>query len=312
MSKAFIEVNFNSYREFYISSLPGGKMDSALKGFVFRGESKSNYRLLPSALRKNEKFERMVASLTEDYEINLDLNLEYDQIIAECILLQQFYTSVNNQGLPVPELSCFLDTHREKGEVVSEQLKKIIEESVFWPPQKLWPVMALAQHYGVPTRFLDWTYDKSVAAYFAMSGFFSHGSKERDSHIVIWAINSSYFSGVDNGFKFIVPTYYNNPNLCGQQGILSCLEAITYNVFNERKLKKTQIIPLDHFFLNAPDDLPTCLYRFKISTNDIVNDFKMIDKLGYSANKLFPGYAGAYKYLEDCKNVFEFKSNNSK
>ena len=300
-------MEFDSYRDFYIESLVGGKLDYELTGFIFRGESKSTYRLLPSSLRKNKKFENMVLSLVEDYGVTLNLNLEYDQIVAECLLLQNFYTSVNNQGLSLPELSCFLDTHIENNDIISEQLREIIVESMWWPPKKLWHIMALAQHYGIPTRFLDWTYEKNIAAYFAISGYFSLKKEERDPYIIIWAINSKYFSNTNNAFKFIIPTYYNNPNLCAQQGVLSCLTINTCNIYNDKNIKKKCVMPLDQFFIYAPEGLPTCLYRFKISTSNILNDFIFINKLGYTANKLFPGYGSVYKYLEDRNNIYKFK-----
>jgi hypothetical protein len=45
----------------------------------------------------------------------------------------------------------------------------------------LWHVMALAQHHGLPTRFLDWTSNPLVAIYFACEG-------ESDSDSAVWFI----------------------------------------------------------------------------------------------------------------------------
>lgn len=47
-------------------------------------------------------------------------------------------------------------------------------------------VIELAQHYGIPTRFLDWSYDIKVALYFALEW---HKENDDPSYIGILHIN---------------------------------------------------------------------------------------------------------------------------
>lgn len=47
---------------------------------------------------------------------------------------------------------------------------------------------ALMQHYGTPTRFLDWSSSPFVAAYFA----FEHAAREGKKHSAIWAIDMDW------------------------------------------------------------------------------------------------------------------------
>jgi hypothetical protein len=48
--------------------------------------------------------------------------------------------------------------------------------------------LALMQHHGAPTRFLDWTYSPSVAAHFSLA----HASRQPGADLAVWVINTEW------------------------------------------------------------------------------------------------------------------------
>ena len=57
-------------------------------------------------------------------------------------------------------------------------------------PEDLWELAALAQHYGIPTRLLDWTHDLHTALYFAVESYMKNKYiPEETKSIVLWALS---------------------------------------------------------------------------------------------------------------------------
>jgi FRG domain-containing protein len=111
------------------------------------------------------------------------------QIERELKTLIAFIKAVDRQGHPIPE-----DTQHLRAELKSleEDLsfpsKTTIKE---WPPSSLLSALALAQHYGVPTRLLDWSLDPYVSAYFAAANAATKISEK--GHLAVWAVATHLF-----------------------------------------------------------------------------------------------------------------------
>lgn len=138
-----------------------------LRGYVFRGHSREEYELLPSILREDKRYlaDNQYPRITDGERRNS--NFEWYQIQTEYIMLREFYKLSDQYGLKVPNAERLRDSLLPKYDLTFPLSMNGTHD---WIPSYLLETTALAQHYGIPTRLLDWSYDPFISTYFAASG----------------------------------------------------------------------------------------------------------------------------------------------
>mgnify|MGYP003385864684 CR=1 FL=1 len=288
------EFHFDTIEDL-LDALAPWKKEISLDGYIFRGHAQEDWNLVPSALRDPDAFwaqSHLGKPIADQWQ------WESWQIKSEYQLLREFYRLADLQGIPVPSSKRIrLNMAMEWDH--SGAVDMFAKER--WLPEDLAEVAALAQHYGIPTRLLDWSFDFYVALYFAISG-----AKNLAGNIKIWCLNSEYLSFLKTtinktNVEFITPHYSVNSNIQGQQGLfthwLSTSDPVNEHIslMNQGRVLLVNRTPLDQLLaqhMNNMNDGTIIFKTFTLPASEAEKGLELLKKMNYGPARIFPGLQG--------------------
>lgn len=265
---------------------PAFSTGTTTRRWLFRGQSDANFKLLPTALRpSNWELMNRIAGRT----VRPSYDSTSTQLYYEFNILAKFYSEVDAQGLPVaddiPKLRKFL--HRPATWAIS-YFQELIAEQQIWPPKELRGLAALAQHHGLPTRLLDWSYDPFVACYFACQPKYDHDIE----NFVIWALDSYAIERSGGAIEIVHAPASSNPNLHAQRGVFTInpISLTQETIFGPLAADSVDELLSEVKRIDSP-----FMYKILVPRSESHKLLSMVNRIGYRPSTLFPGYEGAAK-----------------
>lgn len=317
MTDTIITKRYTSANDFLKDISYGGEMYSQItSNCVYRGLKSGTYKLVPSILRHRIQCLNQDGSIYDEHNENAEMlsDSEWMQRDAEYWKLRLFFEFCDKNNLRLPNVD------RMREHLFSykdfESAKMALED---WIPYDLQELAALAQHYGMETRLLDWSSSIETAIYFAIhqEPFLTEEDEQKDDSkfVVIWVLDT-FVATQGSRLRVIRPAYHGNPNLAAQKGLFTYWNEprfilssnnITVEEYHEhlkRKVNRASLNELLKVELEKKQYDQTAMWKLMIPREFKCELYDYINRKHVNADSLFPGYGGVVQCLKE-KNEFD-------
>jgi hypothetical protein len=237
--------------------------------WVFRGQRNAAWDLRPAAARDASKIEawgvrrRRADGGAVDWAERRDMLRE---------LLAAFLRGLDRAGLPIPVRAP--DAHWVQRVYSSANVEL-----------ELFPIMALAQHHGLPTMFLDWTRYARVAAYFAAIDSLT---APEFPFLAVWGLEKGQRGDEHPDLSFYSPPAATNRNLHAQAGLFT-IHAADNNASLEEQVVR----------LRAQTREPLALWRVTLPSGEAAPLLALLSDEGVDGASMFPGPDGVARAMRE-------------
>lgn len=274
--------------------------------WVFRGHADDRmYKLVPSSLR-TIPYEAILGYTHKPRKGIQKTNRM--QIQAEFERLHEFYWLIDAQGLNIP-----IDGNLLRTPTAFKRLHREISKA--WPCDSLLPLLALAQHYGVPTRLLDWSENPLAAALFAALDVIDLVRKKKSKtskskkKLAVWALNFDWVihkAFPDDGktkmaVYVVTAARASNPNLHAQGGVFTT-EILTNK--EQKGRRRPNVIPVDKVVASKwesfkPSHGKPVMAHLTLPWDETPKLLRLLNREGMNRAVLYPGYKGIADSFKD-------------
>jgi hypothetical protein len=205
------QLHFDSAEEFLAALSPShAHWQPNPLSWIFRGHADASWQLFAKAYRVAQQ-----PYAPFGVPCRLDEGKQEWSVYAEAEeeLLERFSRGLDRAGFPTPTRA--LEVRRNGVERSSNADTR---------PDAV-PLLALAQHFGLPTKLLDWSRQSRCAAYFAAAD--AAKAPQEGTDLAVWALRTDFIKSISERdvdaatVSILTAPASSNPNLHAQQGLFT-------------------------------------------------------------------------------------------
>ncbi|AWL29215.1 hypothetical protein A7P53_16650 [Acinetobacter defluvii] len=265
-------------------------LNYANKKLLFRGQENSEWELTPNLFRSIPHF----------------IARKFDGLaFVEWTYLHSFVKACDLNGVQIP-----YDSMIFRNNFLNEFPNSCALAPAKWPLSEYYELLSFAQHYGISTQLLDWSYQPLVACYFAASNVVKNNNIEGD--FSIWCMDIEKINLLNDfekkNIEIIDVPKSLNQNISSQQG---CFTLVRQDVTRDSKCtfcdekKRIKEVTLVNDLV-AKKEQHTMLLKINLPNKFASDVLNFCDAYSINATTIFRGVTGASQHVKDQINKNKF------